>query len=54
MLQTNNQKTITNIELNTENTVTYGAQIWKLKKHLESKHMSMEMDFRVYWLDTQD
>ena len=28
-----------------KNTVTYGAETWKFNKNLESKLMSMEMDF---------
>ena len=28
-----------------KSTVTYGAETWKYNKHLESKFMSMEMDF---------
>ena len=28
-----------------KNSVTYGAETWKFKKNLESKLMSMEMDF---------
>ena len=45
--RTNNQKKSKLHIYNTtvKSMITYGAQTWKLKKKLESKLMSMEMDF---------
>ena len=38
---------MTNIQYNSivKSTVTYGAETWKFQKNLESKLISMEMDF---------
>ena len=37
-----------------KSTVTYGAETWKFNKNLESKLMSMEMNFLRRWRDVED
>jgi hypothetical protein len=45
--QITRKKQITDIQYKSivKSTVTYGAETWKFNKNLESKLMSMEMDF---------